>query len=293
MAGAVYQRRLKLAILVTFIFFLVEVAGGLISGSLSLLGDAGHMLRDVFALLLSLAAMTIAQELPTTTRTFGWHRLEILAALLNGVLLMAVSAFVMLEAYGRLLNPVAVGSLTMGLVAFAGLVVNLVVATTLHGSHDLNVQSAFLHVLGDLISSVAVIVAAVWICLTGQTFVDPLLGVAISLIILATSLPLIRETLWILLEFTPKGIDPDEVVSELLSVEGVEDIHHVHLWSLCSEINLFEAHILTEEPDLRGLDGLKREIRARLAKYGVRHSTLEFEYEKCEGAGLLEDMWGE
>jgi cobalt-zinc-cadmium efflux system protein len=174
------KKSLKIAILLTAVIFFAEVAGGLVSGSLSLLGDAAHMLQDVVALLLSLGAIIIAERLPTKSRTFGYHRVEIGAAVLNGIVLIGVSVLIIHEALARFSQPHAVNSTVMFGVAVVGLVANLAAMYVLHGSHDLNVKSAFLHMLGDTLSSVAVIVAALWIAFTGQTMVDPLLSIAIA-----------------------------------------------------------------------------------------------------------------
>lgn len=187
---------------------LLEVAGGYLSGSLALLSDAGHMLRDVLALLLSLGAVIIAERLPTKTRTFGYHRVEVLVAFVNGLLLIVLAGAILWEAAQRLSAPVAVASI-------------------LHGRDDLNVRSAFLHVLGDTLSSAGVIAAALWIALTGQTFVDPLLSGAIAVVILASFYPLLRETVAVLLQYTPSGLDFDEVVRAIEGVDGVKNVHNI------------------------------------------------------------------
>ena len=178
------QRSLKTAIVLTAVIFLAEVAGGLVSGSLALLGDAAHMLQDVVALLLSLGAIIIAGRLPSPSRTFGYHRVEIGAAVVNGLLLIGVSVMIVSEALARFSHPRPIDSTVMFGIAVIGLVANLAAMYILHGSHDLNIRSAFLHVLGDTLSSVAVIVAAIWIAFTGQTFVDPLLSIVIAVLIL-------------------------------------------------------------------------------------------------------------
>jgi len=162
------EKSLKIAIILTSIFFVVEIIGGLISGSLSLLGDAVHMFRDVFALLISLSAINLAKKLPSRTKTFGYHRVEIFASFLNGILLLVVSGWIFWEAYQRFFTPEPIESITMFVVALIGLLVNLYVASKLHGSHDLNVKSAFVHVLTDTLSSIAVIFASIWIFFTNQ-----------------------------------------------------------------------------------------------------------------------------
>ncbi|MDW7731215.1 MAG: cation diffusion facilitator family transporter [Methanolobus sp.] len=289
------ERSLRFAILLISVFFIVEVAGGVLSGSLSLLGDAGHMLRDVFSLILSLGAIKISRNLePTITRTFGYHRVEIFAALINGFLLIGVSLWIFIEAYQRFLTPEPVESTLMLAVALIGLAVNVYVTLMLHGSHDLNVQSAFLHVFTDTLSSVAVIVASVWIYFTGQVIVDPILSVIIAFFIMLTSLPIIRESLRILLEFAPRGVNVEDVISDMENTEGVKGVHHVHLWSLSSQVNALNAHIFTLEKDMSEIEKLKKTLKDKLAKYDVKHATLEFEFEECSikdytcPAGVLE-----
>ena len=275
------ERSLKIAIVLTLIFFVVEVAGAWLSGSLSLLGDAGHMLRDVIALLISLSAIKIARKLPTKTKTFGYHRVEVLAALLNGVFLVGMSGWIMLKAYQRIFQPAPIEGTTMFTVAFIGLVVNLYVVFKLHGSHDINVRSAFLHVLTDTLSSLAVIIASILIILTNRTIIDPVLGIGIALFILFSAFSIIRDALRILLEFTPKDIEIDDIVNDILSVKGVRDVHNIHLWSLCSNINVMDAHVLTNEKNMEKLETIKKEIKEKLEKYNIKHVTLEFECEMC------------
>ena len=200
-----YRKSMKIALFITLVFLLVEIAGGLLSGSLALISDAGHMFSDLLSLLLSLGAMTLALQLPTKERTYGYHRAEIFAAFINSLLLIVVSAGILWEAYQRLLNPAPVQGGLMFIVACIGLAANIAIVFLLHGSHNLNVRSAFLHVVGDTISSVAVIAAAVWISLTGQVIADPLLSGIIAVLIVISAVRLLRETLMILLQFTQIG----------------------------------------------------------------------------------------
>lgn len=275
------ERSLTIAIVLTFTFFVIEVMGGFISGSLSLLGDAGHMFRDVFALIISLGAIRIAKKLPTKTRTFGYHRAEILSALLNSVLLIALSGWIFLEAYQRYFSQKPIESATMFAVASVGLLVNIYVAFKLHGSNDLNVKSAFLHVLADTLSSVTVIFASIWIFFTGQTIVDSIAGAAIAAFILFSVFPIMRDSIRILLEFAPKGVNFDDVIKDIEIVKGVHGVHNVHLWSLCSNVNVIDAHIFTGETDMTKIEKIKNEIKNNLEKYNIKHTTLEFECEEC------------
>lgn len=245
-----FKKPLQLALVITFLFFIIELVGGLISGSLALVSDAGHMFSDVLALLLSLGAITLAARLPSKERTYGFLRAEIFAAFINSLLLMAVSAIILWEAYQRLLNPAPIQSGLMGVVAVAGLIANIAVASLLHGSHNLNVRSAFLHVIGDAVSSVAVIIAAIWIGFTGQVVVDPLLSGFIALLIIVSAASILRETIAILLQFTPRSVNFDAVIADMSSVTGVDGVHHIHIWSLSSDIHVLDAHIYSCETDL-------------------------------------------
>ena len=288
--GRDYRRAMKIALVITSVFFIVEIAGGLLSGSLALLSDAGHMFSDLLSLLLSLGAMTLALQLPTKERTYGYHRGEIFAAFINSLLLIGVSVVILWEAYQRLLNPVPIQGGLMFIVACIGLVANLGVVFLLHGSHNLNVRSAFLHVVGDLVSSLAVIGAAVWISFTGQVIADPILSGIIAVLIVISAVRIFRETIVILLQFTPRSIDFDVVVADMASVRGVDGVHHVHLWSLCSDINILDAHVYSCEKDVEKIELMKQEIKERLKKYRILHSTLEFECDECKECGLVEHI---
>jgi cobalt-zinc-cadmium efflux system protein len=279
---------MKIALIITLIFLLVEIAGGLLSGSLALISDAGHMFSDLLALILSLGAMTLALQLPTKERTYGYHRAEIFAAFINSLLLIMVSAGILWEAYQRIQTPAPVHGGLMFIVACIGLAANLGVVFLLHGSHNLNVRSAFLHVVGDTVSSVAVIAASVWITFTGQGIADPILSVIIAVLIVISAVRILRETIGILLQFTPQSVDFDAVVADMTSVKGVDGVHHVHLWSLCSDINVLDAHVYSCERDVERIEQIKREIKERLKKYRILHSTLEFECNECKNCALVE-----
>lgn len=282
-----YRQSLQIALVITSLFLLVELAGGLIAGSLALVSDAGHMFSDVLTFILSLGAITLAARLPTKQQTYGFRRAEVFAAFLNATLLIAVSAGILWEAYQRVLHPEPVQGVLMGAVAVMGLVANVAVAFLLHGSHNLNVRSAFLHVMGDAVSSVAVIAAAVWIALTGQTIADPLLSGFIAVMIVISAAGILRETLVILLQFTPSSVDVDAVVADMKSVPGVSGVHHLHLWSLSSEINVLDAHIYSCYRDMDEIEIVKRTIKKRLESYDIRHSTLEFECEECRECSIV------
>jgi len=268
----------------------VELAGGFLTGSLALVSDAGHMLVDGSALLLSLGAVLVARSLPTERRTFGYHRVEVMVALVNGLALVGLCFLIAQEAMERFFNPAPVYSTGMLAVGLAGLCINLFIVWLLHGSDDLNVRGAFVHVVGDTLSSIGVIVAAAWISLTGQVLADPIVSLIIVLVILATSLLLIRDCMVILLQFAPRDVDFEQMVRDITSVEGVNGVHNVHLWSLCSHINVLDAHVYSCEEDPQRIARMKSEIKERLAKYGIHHSTLEFECEECPDSRVINDM---
>ena len=285
-----YRKSMKIALFITIVFFLVEIVGGLLSGSLALISDAGHMFGDVLSLVLSLGAMTLALQLPTKERTYGYHRGEIFTAFINSLLLIGVSVGILWEAYQRAVNPAPVQGGLMFIVACIGLVANLGVVFLLHGSHNLNVRSALLHVIGDTISSVAVIAAAAWITFTGQVIVDPILSGIIAILIVISAARILHETIAILLQFTPQSVDFDAVIAGMTTVKGVDGVHHVHLWSLCSDINVLDAHVYSCERDVEKIEQMKQEIKERLKKYRILHSTLEFECDECKDCALVEHI---
>ncbi len=280
-----YSRPLWIGVATTLFVFFIEVIGGYVSGSLSLLSDAGHMIIDASSLLLSLLAIQAARALPTRERSYGLHRAGIFAAFLNGLLLVGVSVWILYAAYQRVLSPQEVESTVMLFVAVVGLAANVAIAALLHGSSDLNIRGAFLHVVGDALSSIAVVVAALWIMATGQVLVDPILSAVIGVVILVSALGLLRESTEILFQFAPRDLDLDEVIREVMAVPGVLGVHDLHIWSLSSSIRVMAAHIYSGEQDVRENERIKHEIKRRLEGFRIYHSTLEFECEECRDEG--------
>jgi len=215
---------------------LAEITGGILSNSLALLGDAGHMLVDALALGLSLIALHLATRPATTKRTYGLHRAEIIATLANGVSLILIAAYIFYEAYQRFNNPPVVKTPIMLAVAVVGLVANLLTIRLLHGSRhsNLNVRAAFFHVLGDTLSSVGVVIGGIIIAITGWRIIDPIIAIMIGIIILSGAVNLVRESVEILLEVTPKHISVDRVTETIMSVPGVSEIHDLHIWTITS-----------------------------------------------------------
>jgi cobalt-zinc-cadmium efflux system protein len=285
------QRKLFITLLITAIVMIAEIIGGLLANSLALLSDAGHMLTDILSLGLSLAAMKLAQKPPTPSKTFGFHRLEILAAFFNGMLLFFISFYIFYEAYHRLVQPEEIKGLFMLVVAFIGLLANgagiLLLRKSAHTS--LNVKSAFFHIVGDTISSGGVILGGMIILYTGWYLVDPLLSVFIGILILKGAYGLIMESIDILLEATPKDINMEELLDELRKIRGVKDIHHLHLWTITSGINAMSAHVLIDDRLISSSAHILKEIKSLLHnKYKIEHSTIQFECESC-GDDLLQD----
>jgi len=285
------QRKLFIALLITAIVMIAEIIGGLLANSLALLSDAGHMLTDILALGLSLAAMKLAQKPPTSSKTFGFHRLEILAAFFNGMLLCFISFYIFYEAYHRLVQPEEIKGLFMLVVAFIGLLANgagiLLLRKSIHTS--LNVKSAFFHIVGDTISSGGVILGGVLILYTGWYLIDPLLSIFIGLLILRGAYALIMESIDIFLEATPKDINVENLLNELRKIKGVKEVHHIHLWTITSGINAMSAHVLIDDLLISSSAHILKEIKSLLHnKYKIKHSTIQFECESC-GDDLLQD----
>jgi cobalt-zinc-cadmium efflux system protein len=279
--------------LVTGAFMVVEVIGGLLSGSLALLADAGHMLTDTASLALAWVAFRLGRKPADNARSYGYQRFQVLAAFVNGATLLAIVGWITVEAVGRLLNPQPVMGGTMIAVAVLGLIVNLVAFRLLHGGdqHNLNLRGAALHVLGDLLGSVAAIAAAVVILTTGWTPIDPLLSLLVAGLILRSAWMLVRQSGHILLEGTPSHLDIEEIKRELpAAVPAISDVHHVHAWSLTAERPLVTLHANVREGADHGrvLQAIKRHLSERFA---VEHSTVQLEpgpcadHERADGCG--------
>ena len=263
---------------------IAEIIGGLLANSLALLSDAGHMLTDLLALGLSLVAMRFARKPPTPAKTFGFYRLEILAAFCNGMLLLIISLFIFYEAYHRLIDPREIKGFFMLLVAAIGLLANGVGIAILRKStlRSLNVRSAFFHLVGDTISSAGVIVGGIVIIYTGWYMVDPIISILIGGLILRGAYSLVRESIDILLEATPKDINVEEMASDLVRIEGVKDVHHLHLWAITSGLYAMSAHVVINDLLISKSSQILEEIEKLLqGKYSMEHITIQFESESC------------
>lgn len=281
--AAAGRRRLSFVLGLTALYMLAEVVGGWMTGSLALLADAGHMLADVAALALALLAVWFGARPATPRKTFGYYRLEILAALVNGVTLVVISLLIIYEAYHRWAEPQPVKSGPMMLIATGGLLVNVLCAYILHGHHeeDLNVRGAWLHVIGDALGSVGAIIAGALMLLYGWYAADPLFSVVISLLIVWSSWNLIRESTNVLLEGTPAHINLRAVEEAILETRGVEDVHDLHIWTITSGREALSAHVIhtdtTSPPEL--LSELRNKLHQR---FGVDHLTIQMETPEYE-----------
>ncbi|PLX85570.1 MAG: cation transporter [Desulfuromonas sp.] len=286
-------RGFAVAIGLTAVTLVAELVGGFWTNSLALLSDAAHVFMDLLALVLSLAMIRLASFPATDTRTYGWHRAEIFASLINGGTLLLIAFGIFGEALGRLQQPEVVKSKEMFIIACVGLVMNLIAASRLHGhaEHDLNVRSAFLHVIGDAIASVGVIIGGVIMHYTGWFVLDALVSMAIVVIIGWGALRILREAGHILLEGVPVHIDINQVVERMRSVAGVHNIHHLHIWSICSHITALSAHIDIEA----GARLRQGEIIGSLEQlldqeFHITHTTLQGECSRCQQGPLVKQL---
>ena len=280
-------KKLIISLIVTFIVLIGEIVGGVVSNSLALLSDAGHVFTDVFSLGMSLLAILIMKKPADKRATYGYHRTGILAALINGVSLVVVALFIFIEAYKRIQAPPTVDTSLMLVIALLGLVGNVVIAFVLGHKHDdLNVKSAWLHVLGDTLASIGVIAAGLVIRFTGWQMADPLVSGLVGLIIIIGGVGVTKEALRIFLELSPSRLDMEEVSQKISLVPGVVDVHDVHLWSIGHNHPAFSAHVRMNEQSMDKVDAIRKKIEQELAHMGIRHSVLQMESADCGANGL-------
>jgi cobalt-zinc-cadmium efflux system protein len=275
---------LRWSLIVTTLFVAVELAGGIQAHSLALLSDAGHNFTDALALGLAWAGVYLETKPADETKTYGYHRAGVLAAFVNALTLIGLSVWIFYEAVMRLRAPEAVHETTMIVVAGFGLVMNAGIMLALRGaSHgDLNVRGAFIHMLGDALGSVAIIAGALVIRFTGWQRVDPVLSILLALLIAYTAWDIVRESLNILLEGLPKGMNLGEVSAATRSIEGVLDVHDLHIWSLGSSTHALSCHVLIEDVPASCSDVILRRVNAMLLdKFEIGHTTIQFEHAGC------------
>lgn len=261
-------------------FMFVEFIGGYLTNSLALISDAGHMLSDAVALGLSLSALIFGAKAATPSKTYGYKRFEILAALLNGIVLVLLAIFIFKEAIDRLSEPPHVIGQGMMVISIIGLVINIIVAYILHSQgstkENLNVRSAFLHVIGDLFGSVGAIIAAILIMLFGWYIADPIASMIVSLLVLYSGWHVLKESVNILMEAKPSGVDYDKVMSLLKSVNGVEDIHDLHIWMITSDFSVMTVHLKVKPDSDRDLI-LEKSKQLINKEFGIKHVTIQLE----------------
>jgi cobalt-zinc-cadmium efflux system protein len=280
------SRVLKISLAVTLAYIVLLVIAGIRAHSLALLSEAGHNLSDFLALLLSLVAVYLQSRPPSTTKTYGYHRAGVLVALVNAFSLVVVAFFIFYEAFHRLQHPAHVQPGVMMSVAAAGVVMNGVIALLLYRSGgDVNIRSALLHEIGDTLSTAAVIVGGWVILVTGQEWVDSALSVGIGALILWSGFGIVRETLNILLEGTPRGMKLDRIEAAMRTVEGVNDVHDLHVWSIGSETHALSCHISIADIPPSVSERILRDVKDRLHhEFRIDHTTIQFEHVECEVA---------
>jgi cobalt-zinc-cadmium efflux system protein len=285
-AGERTSKVLRVSLVVTLAYIVLLVVAGIRAHSLALLSEAGHNLSDFVALLLSLVAVYLESRPPSATKTYGWHRAGVLAALVNAGSLVVVSFLIFYEAFRRLQNPEHVQARMMIWVAAAGVVMNGVIALLLYRSgQDVNIRSALLHEIGDTVSTAAVIVGGWMILATGQSWIDSALSFGIAALILWSAYGIVRETLNILLEGTPRGIKLDRVEAAMRAVEGVNDVHDLHVWNIGSETRALSCHISIADIPPSASERILRDVKERLhQEFRIDHTTIQFEHVICEVA---------
>lgn len=278
------MRRVTIALVLTGAFMIVEVIGGILSGSLALLADAGHMLTDTMALALAAVAFHVSKRPADAKLTYGYQRFQILAAFVNGLSLLFIVGWILYEAVNRFISPQEVMGRTMLIVATAGLVVNIISFTVLHGGDrdNLNIRGAALHVAGDLLGSVAAIVAAIVIIYTGWMQIDPILSVAVAILILKSAWALVRHSAHVLLEGAPDWLDVGAMQDNIVQrIPEVASIHHVHVWGMTPQDLMLTMHVQVNEEPGNPTDIIRRVKTVLREEYGIGHSTIEIETVDC------------
>ncbi len=278
-------RRLLLSVFITVAFVIGEAAAGYFSNSLALLSDAGHNFADALALVFSWYAIWIAQKPSTAQRTFGYHRVGILAALVNAVSLVVIALIIFWEAFTRLRHPEPVQSTPMIVVALIAIVMNTLISFWLKSAakKDLNVRSAYMHMLGDAVSAAGVVVAGVIVAFTGTSIADPIVSILISLLILWSSWGILKESVNVLLEGIPEGMDMGKVEETIAGVHGVLAVHDLHVWTVGSGMVCCSCHIMVNEQSVRSGENVLRAVTEELEhNFSIAHTTIQVEVEGCE-----------
>jgi len=281
-------KRLGWSLVVTLIIFIAEVLGGILSNSLALLSDAGHVLTDAFALGLSLIALLIMRRPSDYKATYGYQRVGLLAALINGISLVVIAIFIFIEAYKRFHSPPEINSSVMLSIATAGLAGNLIMVWILgHKHQDLNIKSAWLHVLGDTVSSAGVIIAGLIIKFTGWMLADTIASGIVGCMIIIGGTRVIKEALWILLDLSPMGFHAEDLSTLISGIPGVRNVHDVHIWSIGHGIPAFSGHVQVNDQKISEADAIRKEIEHLLSDQGIKHAVIQMECADCCNNGIF------
>lgn len=282
--GSGVEKKLLWALFITIGIFIAEIVGGFLSNSLALQSDAGHLFGDVMALSLSLIAVRIAKRPASPRRTFGYQRAEVFAAVINGVTLTVLAGYIFFEAYHRLMDPEPIRSVLMLTVAVIGLAGNAIVIFRLHGhaKENINVRAAFLHVLGDMLASVGVVIGGLIMLITGNYLADPIISFFIGIIILYGAFSILKEGANILLEGVPGNIDYDEIKKDMESIDGVLSVHDLHIWTISSSNLVLSAHVKVSDQPTHTSQRIVKSVSEFLKeRYRIQHATLQIECECC------------
>ncbi|QER42739.1 cation transporter [Thermodesulfobacterium sp. TA1] len=283
-------KNLFYVVVFNLVITLVEFVGGLVSGSMSLLSDAFHNLSDAMSITITYFAYKFSLKGPDEKKTFGYKRITILASLFNSVTLLVICIFLVKEAVERLINTHPIEIKTVFIIGGIGLLGNLLSLLFLKGAakKDLNVKSAYLHILGDALSSIAVIIGALFIYFWGMVRIDPLISILIAVYIAKESLEVLLKSVNIIMQSTPTHVEPTKVVEELMKIQEIKDVHHVHLWSLDDKNHFFEGHVnLKSDLTVTQTMQVYQKIKDKLQKLGINHVTVQFEYNGCPGCEVV------
>jgi cobalt-zinc-cadmium efflux system protein len=281
------EKRLTLSLGVTIIVFIVEGIGGIVSNSLALLSDAGHIFTDAFALTLSIIAARIGRKPSDYRATYGYQRVGLLAAVINGLSLLIIAVFIFFESYKRFVTHPGIDTPLMLMVAGFGLFGNLLTAFILGGEHeDLNIRSAWFHILGDTLSSIGVVISGFIILLTGWVHADPIASFLIGIIILLGGVRVVKEALTIFLEMVPQGFHVERIAKELCEIPEVLGVHDIHIWSVAHKRIAFTAHVWVHDQKLSDAEGIRKKIEEVLRMMGISHIILQFECAECTTSRL-------
>ncbi|MEO1785039.1 cation diffusion facilitator family transporter [Thermodesulfobium sp. 4217-1] len=282
---------LFLVVILNFVIAFAEIFGGVFSGSVSLISDAMHNFSDGLSVLISYIAIKIQQKKNDEKRTFGYKRSSIISAFINSLVLIFISLFLFREAYEKFLHPTSINSSIIILVAIVATIANSLGVFLLHrgSKEDINIKSSYLHLLGDALSSIGVIVAGILILFFHINWVDPLIATLISLYILKESFDILKNSTNILFEGVPDDIDVYKIVEEIKQIDGVDDVHHVHVWCLNEKNVNFEAHVNIKDVLVSQTKKTLVEIEDRLKKFGINHVTVQFEHDSCKGIGVIKN----